>query len=98
MKQFYVFFFMGIFSNSFCQDIKWELQNSGPSSGERVVAIIDAGEIGTYDGAGLIGTIIDGRGNWGYNYPEYSRFKLFVNFTTLFSESEVAPDNKLNPI
>jgi len=61
---------------------EWNLVNTGSTPGERIVATINSGTIGTYTGATVVGQIIDGNGNWGYALPIVANFKLFVNFTS----------------
>ncbi|WP_413667272.1 hypothetical protein ACEN9X_22555 [Mucilaginibacter sp. Mucisp86] len=60
---------------------EWNVTNTGSFPGERIVATINSGTIGTYTGAALVGQIIDGNGNLGYTLPIVANFKLFVNFT-----------------
>ncbi|QXP60920.1 tail fiber protein [Olleya sp. HaHaR_3_96] len=67
--------------DSYSQEFEWIVDNTGSNSGERIVAIIDAGSIGSYDGIGLTGTVTDYNGNWGYNYPTLSEFTAYVKFS-----------------
>ncbi len=60
---------------------EWNLNNSGSQVGERIVAYINSGTIGTYTGASIVGQIIDGNGNWGYTLPTVANFKLVTNFS-----------------
>ena len=60
---------------------EWNLSNTFNTPGERVVATINSGTIGSYSGAAIVGQIIDGTTNWGYALPVIANFKLFVNFT-----------------
>ncbi len=60
----------------------WYVGNTYVNTGERVIATIDAGTIDTYDGAGIVGEIIDCNGNWGYAMPMRANFTLFVKFSS----------------
>jgi len=62
-------------------EFEWELDNTSTNTGERIVAVIDAGTIGTFDGIGIIGEIYDDNGNWGYSLPERSDFRMFLKFS-----------------
>ena len=64
------------------QEMEWNVDNTGSNPGERIVAVIDAGNVGNYTGIGIVGTIIDNNGNWGYNYPTVSKFSAFIKFST----------------
>jgi len=56
-------------------------QGGSATAGERIVAIINSGTIGTYTAASFAGQIIDGNSNWGISLPVVANFKLFVNFS-----------------
>jgi hypothetical protein len=60
---------------------EWNVENTSTSPGERIVAIIDAGDIGSYDGVEIIGTVVDNNGNWGYALPTVASFKMYVRFS-----------------
>lgn len=47
------------------QEYEWNVDDTWTSPGERVIAIIDAEDIGNYDAVGIIGTVVDNNGNWG---------------------------------
>jgi len=59
----------------------WATATTGSNTGERVVAIIDAGTVGSYDGIGIIGEVVDDNGNWGQNVPVRSDFNMNVRFS-----------------
>ncbi|GAF05557.1 hypothetical protein [Saccharicrinis fermentans] len=63
------------------QEFEWNVKNTGSKAGERIVAVLDAGTIGRYTGVAIIGQIVDNNGNWGYNLPSVSDFKLYVRFS-----------------
>lgn len=67
--------------DSYSQEFEWIVNNTYLNPGERIIAIIDAGSIGRYDGVGLTGTVTDYNGNWGYNYPTLSEFTAYVRFS-----------------
>ena len=69
----------------FAQEYEWVLSNTGSSVGERVVAVLDAGDIGTYEDVGLVGQVIDNNGNWGYAAPTVANFSLYVRFSQKLS-------------
>ncbi|RXG11371.1 hypothetical protein DSM03_1178 [Leeuwenhoekiella aestuarii] len=81
MNKLYIFLLIGFFSNAYTQELEWNVDNTHLTPGERVVAVIDAGQIGNYDAASIVGTVIDNSGNWGYTYAKRAIFKVFVNFT-----------------
>ncbi len=60
---------------------EWNVDNTYIHTGERIVAVIDAGSIGNYDGAEIIGTVVDNNGNWGYNLPTVTPFRMYVRFS-----------------
>ena len=62
-------------------DYEWTFGNTGTAPGERIIAIIDAGNIGPYDGIGLVGEVFDDNGNWGQALPMKSDFKMFLKFS-----------------
>ncbi len=66
------------------QKYEWIEDNTSLDKGERVVAVIDAGSIGIYDGVEIVGKIIDNNGNWGYNLPTVANFRLYVKFSGEF--------------
>lgn len=72
------FFVLVCFAQS---SFNWVLSNTGNSPGERVVAIIDAGTIDTYDGIGIVGEVIDCNGNWGFALPTRASFHMFIKFS-----------------
>jgi hypothetical protein len=59
----------------------YEWNNSGNVSGELIVVYVNAGTIGSFTGAAIVGQIIDGTSNWGYTLPIVANFKLSINFT-----------------
>jgi hypothetical protein len=61
--------------------MEWNVDNTGDSPGERVVAVLDAGVVGRFSGVELVGTVIDNNGNWGYNLPTVANFRLYVKFS-----------------
>jgi hypothetical protein len=61
---------------------EWHLGNTSYNTGERIVAILDAGSIGNFEGVEIKGTITDCNGNWGYALPTIANFKLFLRFTS----------------
>nr|WP_298927849.1 tail fiber protein [uncultured Allomuricauda sp.] len=63
------------------QEMEWNIDNTGSNPGERIVAVIDAGQVGNYTGIGIVGTVIDNNGNWGYNYPTVSKFSAYIKFS-----------------
>ena len=67
--------------DSYSQEFEWIVGNTSSNPGERIVAIIDAGSIGNYDGVGLTGTVTDYNGNWGYNHPTLSEFTAYIKFS-----------------
>ena len=75
---------------SFCikyttaQEFEWIVDNTSSLPGERVVAVIDAGTVGTYTGVEIIGQVIDNSGNWGYQLPKVADFRMFVKFSGSF--------------
>lgn len=73
--------FLTFSSPIFSQEYEWNVYNSGTTPGERIVAIIDAGNLGSYDGMGITGSIIDSNGNWGFTHPTFSHFSAFVRFS-----------------
>lgn len=70
-----------IISNSYAQELEWDLFSSSQSPGERVIAVLDAGQIGTYEAASIVGEVVDKSGNWGFTYARTSSFRAFMNFT-----------------
>lgn len=76
---------------SFAQfgEYEWIVENTADSPGERIVAILDAGTIGNWDGVELAGYVVDNNGNWGYDLPTVSPFKLYVKFSGGLSYSLV---------
>ncbi len=73
-----------IFSTSltFAQyQYNWSLSNSNVYPGERVIAIIDAGAAGNYEGIGIIGEVVDDNGNWGQALPRRSDFQMHLRFS-----------------
>jgi len=56
-------------------------QSGTATTGERIIATLNASSIGTYTGISIVGQIIDGTSNWGYTMPVVANFKLFVNFS-----------------
>jgi hypothetical protein len=68
---------------------EWNVGNTGTSPGERIVAYINSGTIGSYMGCQIYGQLEDGNGNWGSTLPTVANFKLYVNFTNnLYSLSQ----------
>ncbi|KXX71229.1 hypothetical protein AVL50_09235 [Flammeovirga sp. SJP92] len=61
------------------QDFSVNFQ-SHQTTGERVIAVIDAESISPYEGMQIVGNIIDSNGNWGFDLPQQSNFSLFVRF------------------
>tara|TARA_Y100001001_G_scaffold158355_1_gene177757 strand:+ start:23447 stop:24307 length:861 start_codon:yes stop_codon:yes gene_type:complete len=82
-----------IICNSYSQELEWNVDNTGTTPGERVVAIFDAGQIGTYDAISIVGEVIDNTGNWGFTFPKRSLFKAYVNFSQ--SEQGLIQDHPL---
>ena len=81
-KTFILFFILTInFFSLKAQEFEWVVNNTYSNPGERIVAILDAGTVGTYDGVEIIGQVIDNNGNWGYNLPTVSNFSLYVKFS-----------------
>ena len=81
-KTFILFFILTInFFSLKAQEFEWVVDNTYNNPGERIVAILDAGTVGTYDGVEIIGQVIDNNGNWGYNLPTVSSFSLYVKFS-----------------
>jgi len=64
------------------QELEWNVDNTSSNPGERVVAIIDAGTVGNYDGVGIVGQVIDNNGNWGYDYPTVGNFTAYIKFSS----------------
>ncbi|GEM_PF-3007632 len=64
------------------QEYEWNVENTYINPGERIVAVFDAGEVGTWDGIELVGQVIDNNGNWGYNLPTVADFTLYVRFSS----------------
>jgi hypothetical protein len=60
---------------------EWNSGDTGTSPGERVIAYINSGTIGTYTGGSFAGQIIDGNANWGYVLPTVANFTLSINFS-----------------
>ncbi len=69
----------------YSQKYEWIEDNTSTDKGERVVAVIDAGSIGAYDGVEIVGEVIDNNGNWGYNLPTVANFRLYVKFSGEFN-------------
>jgi len=63
------------------QDFEWNVDNTGTNPGERVVAVLDARNVGTYTGVELFGKVVDNNCNWGYKLPTIADFKLYVRFS-----------------
>lgn len=83
MKKIYLTISLTIISfNLFSQyDYNWIVSNTSSNPGERVVAVIDAGTIGTFTGIEIVGQVIDNYGNWGNSLPIVSEFSLFLRFS-----------------
>lgn len=90
-------FFLTFCTSIFSQEYEWNVANSGTSPGERIVAVFDAGDLGSYDGIGITGTVIDCNGNWGFTYPTLSHFSAFVRFSQGLN-SGIIQDTKTNNI
>ncbi|WP_062057757.1 tail fiber protein [Sediminicola sp. YIK13] len=71
-----------VFYLGYSTDYDWNVYNTGSNPGERIVAVIDAGTLGNYDGVGITGEVIDHNGNWGYNYPREVKFTAFIKFSS----------------
>ncbi len=63
---------------TYSQEFEWIENNTYNAPGERVVAILDAGTVNSYEGLQIIGQVIDNNGNWGYKLPTVADFSLFV--------------------
>jgi len=83
MKKIYLIISLGIICfDLFSQyDYNWIVSNTNSNSGERVVAVIDAGTIGTFTGIEIVGQVVDNYSNWGDNLPVISEFSLFIKFS-----------------
>ncbi|WP_044213391.1 tail fiber protein, partial [Flammeovirga sp. OC4] len=69
-----------VFNEIKSQDFSLNFQTAS-LPGERVIATIDAGNIGTYEGLQIVGNIVDCNGNWGFALPNSSNFMLYVKFS-----------------
>ena len=62
-------------------DYDWFVSNTSSNPGERVVAVIDAGSIGTFTGIELVGEVIDNNSNWGDAMPSLANFTAYIKFS-----------------
>lgn len=60
---------------------EWIVDNVNTDTGERCVVKFEDSSIGTYDGVGIYGWIIDNNTNWGDNAPTMSFFTAHVKFS-----------------
>jgi len=77
---------------------QWTVGNTGTTPGERVVATLDAGTVGSYTGVTLTGTVIDYNGNWGYATPTVANFSLYIRYTATTSYAIVQDGRTKNII
>jgi hypothetical protein len=89
MKKFYLTMLIAIFATMIVRaenypspSLQYSWTNShDAATGAFVVATINAPTAGLYNGAQLVGQIVDGRSNWGQALPVVANFKVGVNFS-----------------